>query len=245
MKEELPIVIDGELGKLRGIIHKATIPCKGIVILLHGYFSSTKLGPVNLYVQIARLFAQQGYEFWRIDSFGVGDSDGDFIQSSFELRIKDYKTITELALQNNKNLAYLGHSMGTNFAIYLANCYADFVKRIFLLSPSFGNITWFDNLLNTNQQNQLYTEGIVERKGLTVTKEFIEYIFSDEIYLEIEKCKTKCIVFYATSDEFYNMQSIIKSVKYMSDFELFEIENSDHNFLSNRKLLIDIIKAKI
>src|ERR1700754_4300636 len=118
--QELPNMIKGSNGQLRGIVHKPALGCKGVVIFLHGYFSSTKLGPVNLYVRISRILASVGYEVWRFDSYGVGDSDGEFFQSSYDTRLNDYAIITNEALKEHENLIYFGHSMGSTLAIQLA-----------------------------------------------------------------------------------------------------------------------------
>jgi uncharacterized protein len=245
MMEELPIQINGSLGKLRGIVHKGKSPCQGVVILIHGYFSSNKLGPVNLYVQIARLFANKGYDFWRIDSFGVGDSDGNFIQSTYELRLKDYIIITELAIQEHSNLIFLGHSMGTSIAIHLANYFHNFVTKLFLLSPSFGKFTWYENLFNNDLQIQLSTLGIVERKGLTITKEFIEKMTTEEIYQNITNCDIGIILYYGLNDEYYDMLAIKHAIQYMRSYELIEIPDADHNFLTNRNLLLENIVSRL
>ena len=243
--QEIPTIIKGKLGKLRGIIHKSENSRKGVIVLLHGYFSSTKLGPVNLYVQIARVFANLGFEFWRFDSYGVGDSDGDFVQSSYSLRLEDYITISNEALKSHDNLIYLGHSMGTNLAIHLTNGFSDHVSQVYLLSPSFGKITWFDNLFSSEQQDALRTVGMAERKGLIITNEFIEQITTESIYAEIRKVRAKLIIFYGLSNEFYSKSSVEKAIEYMNDYELYEIEKSDHNFLYNRNILIEKIEKAI
>ena len=245
--EEQPYIIKGSLGNLRGIIHKPTISSKsnGIVILIHGYFTSTKLGPENLYVQLARIFASYGYEFWRFDSHGVGDSDGEFHESTYKSRIIDYRIITELALKQHDNILILGHSAGTSIAIYLSNTYPQNIKTLFLLAPTFGKFTYIDNLISKDIQKQLCEKGFAFRRTQKITNEFIDEIVSEKNYNEIIKCKAKCVLFYGLKDEYYNLQSINRVTQYMKNHTLIEISECGHNFLNNRIALFEHIKLAI
>src|SRR5690349_15409148 len=66
-------------GTLRGLVHKPSrLVGNKNALTLHGFFSSNKVGPARLYVQLARLLAKYHYRVWRFDCLGVGDSDGDF-----------------------------------------------------------------------------------------------------------------------------------------------------------------------
>ena len=244
MEEQLQ-TIKGAYGSLRGIIHKPKQTSKGIVILTHGYFTSNKLGPERLYVQIARLFAGYGYEFWRFDSYGVGDSDGEFNESSYELRITDYKTIIELALKQHSDILILGHSMGTSIAIYLANMYPQNIKTLFLLAPTFGKCTHIDNLIPKEIQKQLQEQGFAQRRTQWITKEFIDKMMSEEIYNEVSQCNAMQILFYGLSDEFYDKASVIRVQEHMKNHKLIEIFECDHNFLKNRDILLEKLKLQI
>ena len=235
--------IKGTFGNLRGIIHKTTFPSKGVVILIHGYFTSTKLGPENLYVQIARIFANCGYEFWRFDSYGVGDSDGNFHESTYESRIIDYKIITELALKQSDNILILGHSVGTSIAVYLANMFPQNIKTLFFIAPSFGMFT--DALLSKEKQISLQKQGFVYRRTQLIKKDFIDKMVSENIYQEVLKCNAKYIIFYGVNDEFYDRLSLNRVMQYMKNHTLIEISECDHNFLNNRDILLNSLTTII
>jgi alpha/beta superfamily hydrolase len=242
--EEQMHVIKGKLGKLRGIIHKPVLPSKGIVILIHGYFTSNKLGPANLFVQIARIFAGFGYDFWRFDCYGIGDSDGDFDNSTYELRIDDYMTIIKSALKQHNNILLLGYSAGTSIAVRLANICSS-IKVLFLLAPSFGKITWHDNLLPKEIQILLHVQGFAYRKSQLIHSDFIEQITSEEIFDEIKKCGAKFILFYGMNDEYFDLCSINHAISYMKNKKLVKIPESDHNFLYNRSILFEQLNFEI
>lgn len=223
-------------------MHQPIGNCKGVVVLLHGYFSSTKLGPANLYVSVARLFAQLGFEFWRFDSFGVGDSDGDFSESTYELRLSDYEVISEEALKGHQSLSYLGHSIGTSIGVRLANKFDKSVSNLYLLSPSFGPITGIDTLFDPTQLRELEDVGCTLRKGLVITSDFLGHVTDEGIYSEIRQVGATAFSFYGLMDEFYDRLSILKATEKMSKYTLFEIEGADHNFLQNRGHLMQLLK---
>ncbi|GHV23058.1 hypothetical protein AGMMS49959_15070 [Planctomycetales bacterium] len=242
---EVQHTIRGTLGNLRGVIHNSIFPAKGIVILVHGYFTSNKLGPENLYVQIARLFATCGYDVWRFDSYGVGDSDGSFDDSTYGLRINDYKIIIDIALKQHNNILLLGHSMGTSISIYLANTYHQNIKTLFLLSPSFGGFTWIDNLIPKETQELLQQHGFAYRRTQRITNNFIEQIVSENIYQEVLKCNARCILFYGLNDEYFDKLSVSRVTEHMKHKTLIEISGNGHNFLGDRMILFEKIKFAI
>jgi|GEM_PF-3350440 len=243
--EEQLCTIRGTLGNLRGVIHKSVYPPKGIALLVHGYFTSNKQGPENLYVQIARIFANFGYEFWRFDSYGTGDSDGHFYQSSYKLRLIDYNIILEYALKQHTNIIILGHSAGTNIAVRLANMYPTNIQTLFFLSPSFGNISYIDNLISKDTQTLLFKHRFAQRRTQIIQYDFIEQISSEEIYTEVSMCSAKFILFYGLNDEYYDEYSINHLIKHTKNFVLVKIPKCGHNFLNERDVLFEKLNFEI
>jgi len=243
--EEQPHIIEGRLGKLRGIIHKPILPSKGVVILVYGYFTSNKLGPENLFVHVARVFANFGYEFWRFDCYGVGDSDGNFDSSTYDLRMDDYITIVELALKQHDNILLLGHSAGTSIAVRLANIYPINIKTLFLLSPTFGKLTWLDNLITKEIQLALCEQGFAFRRSQLIRRDFIEQMTSEDIFNEIKNCDAKFILLYGLDDEYLDIHSINYSMSYMKNKTLVVIPESDHSFLCNRSVFFERLESEI
>lgn len=235
--------IVSENGHLRGVIHKSlTNINKGIVVIIHGYFSSTKLGPARLYVQISRIFANYGYEVWRFDNFGVGDSDGVFTSSTPETRLMDFQTIIKKAMKQTKNTILLGHSLGSNLAVRLSE--TTNISCLILLSPSIGKITWKNKLLTEKQIEELEIYGKTIRKALEIKQEFIHFLEDENVYNICKKYKSKTILMYGLKDEFYTSNAIEKIKKLFSNSTLINIEGGDHNFINNmsRKLLLEEIK---
>ena len=82
---------------MRGIIHKGTCPVP--IIMVHGYFSSNKIGPYRLYYQIAQALNQIGYTVVRIDLSGMGESDGNIENIQFSDHTSDLLSIIDDVIQ--------------------------------------------------------------------------------------------------------------------------------------------------
>src|ERR1051326_9367466 len=112
-------------GVIRGVVHQPT--AKGVdfapILVIHGYFSANRVGPTRLYVQIARALCATGRMVFRADAIGVGESDGDFDEISFESELRDFRTVCEFIVRsfNAREIILVGHSMGANLALRIAH----------------------------------------------------------------------------------------------------------------------------
>jgi alpha-beta hydrolase superfamily lysophospholipase len=93
---------------------------ESVVVFCHG-FQGTTSGPRRLFVRLARELANHGIGSLRFDQYGSGNSDGDFINSSFDDWHETANAITEHFLAQNRRVALLGQSMGANAAIVAAS----------------------------------------------------------------------------------------------------------------------------
>lgn len=93
---------------------------KDIVIFCHGYRSSS-IGPNRLFVKVARSLAELGISSLRFDQYGSGNSEGDFLDSSF----KDWVALTaEIAkdyLEQGYRVGLFGQSTGGSTVIAAAS----------------------------------------------------------------------------------------------------------------------------
>jgi alpha-beta hydrolase superfamily lysophospholipase len=93
---------------------------ESIVVFCHG-FQGTTNGPRRLFVRLARELADRGIGSLRFDQYGSGNSEGDFIDSSFDDWHETANAITEQLLAQDRRVALLGQSMGANAAIVVAS----------------------------------------------------------------------------------------------------------------------------
>lgn len=245
-----PMEVEGPRGILRGMVHEPEGECRGIAVIVHGFFSATKVGPARLYVLLGRLLANLGYRVWRFDCFGVGESDGDFAQASFESELADYASIMALATSDTQadkvgDVCLVGHSLGARLAVSLASRHAE-ISSLLLLAPSVGKITRIENLFTEDELEELQQKGMTKRKGLEIDASFVEAMQDEQVFLEAETLHAsglRSAVFYGAADEYWSSDGAEKLALTLGS-ELIDIPAADHNFFrgNSRSVLLDQVR---
>jgi len=233
-------------GIIRGIVH---IPeyqrPKGVVVIIHGYFSSQKIGPARFYVQLGRLFEKLGYIVYRFDAYGVGDSDGEYIEFTFESHKRDVLLIIDDIHYSypNMDIILCGHSSGSNIAMLIVSELHE-INKMILISPAFGEFSGTEKLLDEEDITALNMGKLVYRKGIPISKKYIEQIKKEDILFNENALLVKTFFFIGKDDQFYNIDIIETKAKLFKDFHIYMIEKADHNFLNptSREELFDKLK---
>jgi uncharacterized protein len=90
-----------------------------VVIFCHGFMGSS-IGPSRFFVRAARELAAHGISSLRFDQFGSGNSEGDFVDSSFEDWITTASSLVTEYLHQGFRVGLFGQSMGAATAIVVA-----------------------------------------------------------------------------------------------------------------------------
>jgi uncharacterized protein len=185
-----------------------------------------------MYVQIARLMCRHDYMVWRFDCYGVGDSDGEFSETSYESELDDYRAVLLKALHeaSHGECVLVGHSMGTSLAALLAGENQS-VSRLLLLSPCFGRVTWIDNLFSSEELEQLQTLGTTVRKGVEIKASFVEGFQSERPLSVAASLSIPTTIAYGAADEFYSLESVNQVAAILRTKNIILVPNADHNFL--------------
>ena len=146
-QREEPLSVAGPRGTLRGIRHHPDRDSGWTALFLHGWFSCTHVGPARLYVQVARALAKRGVESLRLDTFGVGDSDGDESDNrDFSAQTEDYLAILR-TLPLERRVLLVGHSLGASQSLVLAERLPQ-VRSLLWLGPGLGPMTTPEGFLS-------------------------------------------------------------------------------------------------
>jgi len=94
-------------------------PGKRIVVFCHG-FRGDKLGPNRCFVRLARRLQAAAIGSLRFDQHGSGDSQGDFVDSSFDDWVRTTVALARGFLRDGYQVALLGQSMGGTAALVAA-----------------------------------------------------------------------------------------------------------------------------
>lgn len=93
---------------------------KKIVIMSHG-FRGSSLGPARQFVDFQKILNENGYSVLRFDQPNSGNSDGDYIDSSFLEWVQTTVFLADKYVNNGYQVALLGQSVGATTSVVATN----------------------------------------------------------------------------------------------------------------------------
>lgn len=93
---------------------------KKIIIFSHG-FRGSNIGPARSFVNFSQYLLNYGYSSLRFDQYGCGNSDGDFLNSSFSDWVNTIVYFANKYLKLKYKVALLGQSMGATASMIAVN----------------------------------------------------------------------------------------------------------------------------
>lgn len=102
------------------ILSEPDIPQNKIVIMSHG-FRGTSIGPARTFVDFAKLLVQNGFSILRFDQPNSGNSEGDYIDSSFNEWVNTTTFLASKFINKRYKVALLGQSMGATTTVIATN----------------------------------------------------------------------------------------------------------------------------
>jgi len=93
---------------------------KKIVIMSHG-FRGSSLGPARQFVDFQKILNKNGYSVLRFDQPNSGNSDGDYVDSSFLEWVQTTVFLADKYINSGYQVALLGQSMGATTSVIAAS----------------------------------------------------------------------------------------------------------------------------
>ena len=133
-------IINKDGKTLRGYLHLPESFSGKLVVMFHG-FTGNKTEHACHFRNFSRILEKEGVASLRLDFSGNAESDGTFLDFTFDTLIGDAKCIIEYAkaLPGVTELDLLGFSMGGATAAIMSSIYYNDISRLLLWSPA-GNI---------------------------------------------------------------------------------------------------------
>jgi len=229
---------------LRGLVHIGTLETP--IIIVHGFFSSNKIGPYRLYYQIAETLNRVGYSVYRVDLSAMGESDGDSDHIEFENHVQDLNNIINSVCRKSSTgkVHLLAHCVGCCTAIESAVACEDKVNSITLISPFIPARKNYEALIGSDNLEKLDAYGCFERKTIICQKSYID---AGSIIVDEEKISSirrhGPFAFMSERDEFGSITELDAwAQKFDVPFDV--IANADHNFLDSRVRTLLIQKLR-
>lgn len=239
--------VNNEGYELRGLIHDKRDYREYAILIIHGYFSSNKIGPNRLYYQMGEYLNLNGFLVARIDLRGMGESDGiikDITIANFASDIQ--KTIFSICALYHKKIIIISHCTGCLATLeVLKNTYCvEKVEKVIFIAPMINSENTLNNLFpNKYQIRELREKGFTYRKFLYSNKSFFSNSYNVDGFCDaILKLTLPICVIFARDDQIISLSDMLKVSKKMKS-RVFFIDEADHNFLDEKKreTLFDMI----
>ena len=233
---------------LRGMKHVSKKENDISFLIVHGYFSSNKIGPHRLYVKIADYLSQNYGDCYRFDLSGMGESDGDIEKTTFETHVEDISSVLEyLKASGVKQLIIISHCMGCNLVLETLHTKKYVYREIIFLSPFFCD----DAVLNKffpqeGQLEELKSKGYTYRRGLFVDTSFFTHKTQLEYFIHsINTSGSFVNIIAAKNDQFIPFECNEKLRERGKRLNFLYMDDCDHNFLTKQPQLLEQLKEII
>ena len=228
------------------MIHRGVLPSP--IIMVHGYFSSNKIGPHRLYYQIAEALNRVGYTVFRTDLSGMGESDGNIESIRFADHSSDLQAIVRHVLHRDDLcrsgcVHLIGHCIGCCTALDVARIFPDNLESITLLSPFIPSKENHIKMLGDKNYEKIMETGYGYRKGAYCCRSFIcaAYILTNMVTTNLLRTVRTNIIF-SQKDEFSDIDD---SIGWSNSIPLSShiIDNANHNYIGSvvRTNLIELL----
>ena len=214
-------------GTMRGYFHKPQRDKHPVCLIFHG-FTGQKTGTKFCYVQLARMLEAKGIATFRFDFLGSGESDGNFVDMTFQDELSCARVILEetLKMENCTEIYVLGHSMGGAVASELAKLYPDQIKKMVLWAPAFNLPDALDYLTGKVARAKTY-----DHNGYEISDKFVQDILKRDFYQDLDIYQNQLLIIHGTQDTTvpYEISNRYKNL-FHPDCQFVSIEGGNHNF---------------
>lgn len=183
----------------------------GVVLICHG-FRGEKTGPNRTFVSLARALASYGISSLRFDQYGSGDSKGEFIDSRFNDWISVIQTMARRYLDQGRQVALFGQSMGGS-AVICAAAGVD-VSAVVSWVPDASTDRFVPD-----------PRGFVEEGGQRVDNAFWAEAHRADIVGKMRQVTAPCYLVFGTNDEYVsaeNREALINASKPTDQIDMFD-----------------------
>jgi len=207
---------------------------KAFIIFCHCFTCSKEV--ITTY-RLSRLLAEQGYAVLRFDFMGLGNSKGDFADTTFTSTQDDLNSAINFLTQHYKSPDFLmGHSLGGTTAISIAQQY-DFIKGVVTVaSPSQPDhvLHHFGDTLPLLERG-IASSFEVAGQSYDIKPAFVENVRSIKMQALLSQTTKPTFIFTIENDALVNEKNAEQIEQWLAgETQTIKVTHSDH-LLSNRE----------
>jgi len=230
MYKSVELNVQGRL--LRGVVRA---PDTGgpfpTVIFYHG-FTVDKVGMQRLHELFARRLVEEGFACVRFDFYGLGESDGDFVEMTLGKELEEAKAIYAWSSEQDfcaKGKLYItGHSQGG----LICSLIAPVVKPPAMVMWSPALTQYYGASLRTRTMKGPTSRGW-DIDGLELSREFIEEIRKMDLRGMAKGYNGQTLLIHGVQDELVPVDVVYEYQDIYGDsMKLVLIDEADHQFKS-------------
>lgn len=214
--------------ELAGVLETPEGPTRGWGLIVHG-FTLGKDSPATF--RIARGLAAEGLGMLRFDCLGLGDSDGEWGDGSFTVKVEDTVRAAEaLAERGTPPQLLIGHSWGGAAAIVAAQRIPSVTAVVTIGAPSEpANIErHYDSVVDRVLEDGTASWPIGGRE-LTLKRDFVEDVRGAELIARVRTLGRPLLVMHSPTDSTVDVDDaaeIFRAALHPRSF--IALEGADH-----------------
>lgn len=186
---------------------------------------------------IARALSAKGYGVLRFDFSGLGESDGEFADTTFSGNVEDLLAAAEFLKSEYKAPEMLiGHSLGGAAVVFAAKQLPSVKSIVTIGAPS--SPVHVKHLLKSNL-DEIKEKGVAEvnvgGRNFTIKRNFLDDINTHDLSSFASDLDKAFLIMHSPQDsvvEIGNAESLYKSVKHPKSF--VSLDGADHLLTSNK-----------
>jgi len=202
-----------------------------VLVFVHGFTGNKDEN--GLFVQAEEYFSSRNFNTFRYDMAGIGESDGDYRETTLEKQAQDLQLIIN-TLRNmyvKNNLTILGFSLGATASTLIDSKSVD---QYVFWSPAFFTAKDMFPRYSTNEIiDEIHSKGYYEKDGIhigmPIINDFREY--NPELILKI--INKPVLLIHGTEDPRIDYRSTIDAQKLFSNAKFIKIDGANHSYKNN------------
>jgi pimeloyl-ACP methyl ester carboxylesterase len=203
----------------------------------------------KLAVFLGRLLAEKGYGLLRYDFPGLGESEGDFSQTTFQGYVSDVRHASEFLRKNySAPVMLIGHSFGGGASLAAAESIGS-IKLVVTFAATARPADVRPGLQDAKEEAESTGLGrlTIDGKTLELRREFFDSLTDVELEPSVRALRAKLLAVHSTDDEIVPFENAQSLVKWAPRSELLRLEGAGHLFTNNEhvKQVIESIGRKL
>lgn len=235
--------IKGSKYTLRGMCHESSKENAYPVIIVHGYFSANRVGPQRLFFKMAEAISKIGFDVYRFDLSGMGESDGNISDVTFSNHVEDIYEIIKYvqSVSLNKRVCVIAHCLGCSATLSNIISNPNLFREIVFLAPYYTTNEILTAFFSKESIAQLSNESYTYRKGLFAHASFFNESKQEDFVRKLKETPVTLNVIVPEKDQFIPVESSKKIFDTMPTINTVYLPEADHNFLETNEMLISCV----